>query len=285
MPRASQLAVAGLVATGLFIAAISVPPLFNPIFGEEPRIWSPGLLLTGLTYLVIAALFGALRNRVGVALAMISGLLSFTMALGFTLSRIEMLSIFRGGTVVDSILVELIVFGLLAGVQAVVVIGVLDGARRWNLLAELNTGRFAAAALLAGIGLALGLGPSGGDYAITLTPITMPQEFRAVQYTIAIPHFVAFAAIVLNGRFATIGSLAVTVASMLLAVRVLAGLFDFRGGVDHIVGSVVLWALLLIAEVAVVFLLLASAWLGSQGTATKPPASAAESLRSRTSGP
>jgi hypothetical protein len=165
---------------------------------------------------------------------------------------------------------EIVLSGLLAAAHAVVVVGVLDGARRWNLIAELNARRIAAAALLAGIGFALALGPMGGDYTITLTPITMPRVYRAVEYSIAIPHFVAVVAIALNGRFATIGSLAVTAAGVLLAVQVLAALVGWRNGIESVLDSVVLWTLLLIAWAAAGLLLLAPVWMTIQGAATKP---------------
>jgi hypothetical protein len=51
MQRGSALAIAGLVAIGLFLVAISVPPLFNAIFGEEPTIWAPEGVVYGLLYL------------------------------------------------------------------------------------------------------------------------------------------------------------------------------------------------------------------------------------------
>ena len=274
MQRDSALAIAGLVAIGLFNVAVSVPPLFNPIFGEEPTTWSPGGLVYGLLYLAVAGLVRA-RSRVGVGLAIVLGMLGFTVALGFTLSRFQMvLMTFRGDGVNERMPLEFVVFGLLAAAHAVVVVGVLGAARRWNLVVELDARRCAAAALLAGIGFALGLGSTGGDYAIMLTPIdTMPRAYEIVEFTIAIPHFVAFAAIALNGRFATIGSLAVTVGGILIAVQVLAAFAGWQNGIESVLESAVLWTLLLIAWAAAGLLLLASAGMEIQGAATKPLAS------------
>ena len=245
-----------MVAIGFFLIAISLPPLFNPIFGEEPEsFWWPGTVANGILYLATAALVGVFRARLGVGLAMVLGMLGFTLSLGWMLSRFSI-------GFVTLPWPEVVVTGLLAAAHAVVVVGVLDGARRWNLIAELNPRRTAAAALLAGIGFALGLGPmGGGDYSITLTPITMPREYQALEYTVAIAHFVAVAAIALNGRFATIGSLAVAAAGFLLAVRVLAALAGFKRGVEFVSDSLSLWALLLISELAVGLLLSASVWL------------------------
>ena len=268
MLRASALAIAGLVAIGLFLVAISVPPLFNPIFGEEPTIWAPEGVVIGLFYLAVAGLVRA-RSRVGVGLAIVLGMLGFTVALGFTLSRTQMVL-----TTVDWRMTgEFIVFGLLAAAHAVVVVGVFGAARRWTLVVELDARRRAAAALLAGIGFALGLGSTGGDYAITLAPIAMPEAYRIVESAIAIGHFVAFAAIALNGRFATIGSLAVTVGGILIAVQVLAAFVGWQNGIQSVLASAALWTLLLIAWAAAGFLLLASAGTEIQGAATKPLAS------------
>lgn len=70
MPRVATLAVASLVATGLFLIAISLPPLYNPIFGEEPEsFWWPGTVANGLLYLATAVLVGVFRTRLGVGLA------------------------------------------------------------------------------------------------------------------------------------------------------------------------------------------------------------------------
>jgi len=268
MPRPSTLAVASLVATGLFLIAISLPPLYEPIFGEEPEsYWWPDTVANGLLYLATAALVGVFRTRLGVGLAMVLGMIGFTLALGFVLSR------FGSGFVGSRSAAEVVVMGLFAAAHAVVLIGVLDGARRWNLVADMDTHRRAAAALLAGIGFALALGVMGGDYGITLTPISMPRVYQALEYTIAIPHFVGVAAIVLNGRFATIGSLAVAVAGVLLAVQVLAALVGWRDGIEFLLDSVVLWASLLFAWAAAGLLALAPVWAGIQGAMTKPLAS------------
>src|SRR5918999_5817610 len=83
--RLSDLAIASLVAVGLFLIAISVPPLYNPIFGEEPSVWSPETVANGAVYLAVAALV-ARRIRLGVGLAIVLGMLGLTMALGLTLS-------------------------------------------------------------------------------------------------------------------------------------------------------------------------------------------------------
>jgi hypothetical protein len=266
MPRDSALAIAGLVAIGLFLVAISVPPLFNPIFGEEPTIWAPDGVVYGLLYLAVAGLVRA-RSRLGVGSAIVLGMLGFTVALGYTLTRFQMVFGSR-------MMLEVIVVGLLAAAHAVVVACVLGAARRWNLVVELDTRRRAAAALLAGIGFALGLGSMGGDYGIMLDPIdAMPQAYRIVEFWIAIAHFVAFAAIALHGRFATIGSLALTVGGILIAVQVLAALVGSQYGIESVLDSVVLWTSLLIAWVAAGLLLLASAGMGIQQAATKPLAS------------
>ena len=99
MPRHSTLAVAGLVAIGLILIAISVPPLYNPIFGEEPEsFWWPSTVANGLLYLATAVLVGIVRTLLGVGLAIVLGLLGFTLALGFILSRFGMGYPRRSGT-------------------------------------------------------------------------------------------------------------------------------------------------------------------------------------------
>ena len=117
--------------------------------------------------------------------------------------------------------------------------------------------------MFAGLGFALALGIWGGEYAITLTPIEMPEIYEAIQYWIALPQFVAFAAITLNGRFATIGSLVVAAAGFLLAVRVIAALFSFSGGIEFIADSIVLWTMLAGAWGAAGLMLLSLVWTGT----------------------
>jgi hypothetical protein len=275
MPRLSTLAVVSLVAIGLFLIAISVPPLYDVIWGEAPwSFWEPTTLANGLLYLATAVLVATALARFGVGMAMVLGMLGFTVAFGFMLSR------FAPGIVDDRMAAETIVLGLLAGAHAVVVVGVLSGAKRWNLIAELSPRRAAAAALLAGIGFALALGSFGGDYARTLAPISMPRMYQAVGYTIAIPHFVAFAAIALNGRFARIGSVALIVAGMVLAVQVLVALVGPRSGFDnlstreYIVVSMFLWTFLLVAWAVAGLLLLGPGRVSMRRTVAKPVASA-----------
>lgn len=270
LPRVSTLAVAGLIATGLFLIAISVPPLYNAIFGEEPNVWEPVGVANGFLYLAAAGLVRA-RSRIGVGLAIVLGSLGFTLAFGLALSRLDMgLSVLRGeASVSGTTVLEIIVLGLLVAAHGVVVVGVIDGARRWRLV-ELDTRRGAAAALLAGIGFALGLGVFGGEYAILLSPITMPPAYRIVEYTIVIPHFVAFAAIALSGRFATILSIALIVAGILIGIQVLAALVGWQHGVASVLDTVALWTLLLAAWAAAGLLLLASAWTDVRGPATPP---------------
>lgn len=270
MPRLSTLAVAALVAIGLFVVAISVPPLYSAVWGEGPSSeWAPVLLANGVLYLATAALVGLTRARFGVGMATVLGMLGFTFALGFMLSRFA--SDFRD----VGFAVEITVLGLLAGAHAVVLVGLLSGARRWNLVAELSPRRTAAAALLAGIGFALALGPFGGDYGIRLAPIVMPRMYQAVGYSIAIAHFVAFAAIALNGRFARIGSLALIAAGLVLAVQVLAALAGPRSGFDcictrqYIPAGMVLWSFLLVAWAAAAVLLVSPDRIRMRATVTK----------------
>jgi hypothetical protein len=253
----SDLAIASLVAIGLFLIAISVPPLYNPIFAEEPEVWSPLMAANGALYVATAVLV-AYRTRVGVGLAMVLGMLGFTMALGLTLSWLG-----YGFSNIRTT-VETFVTGLVAGAHAVVVVGVLDGARRWKLVAEIETPRRVAAALFAGLGFALTLGTWLGDFAVLLTPIEMPESYQAVQYWVAIPQFVAFAAITLNARFATLGSLVVAAASFLLAVQVVAALFGFRGGIDLLTDSIALWTMMAGAWGAAAMMLLVPIWIGTQ---------------------
>jgi hypothetical protein len=274
MGRFPTFAVASLVVIGLFLVAISVPPLNDSIWGEAPwSLWDPTTLANGLLYLATAVLVGLTRTRLGVGMAMVLGMLGFTFALGFMLSR------FASDFFDVRLAAETTVLGLLAGAHAVVLVDVLSSARRWNLIAEPSPRRTAAAALLAGIGFALALGPFGGDYGIPLTPIVMPRMYQAVAYTIAIPHFVAFAAIALNGRFARIGSLALIAAGLVLAVQVLVALAGPRSGFDcictreYIPAGMVLWSFLLVAWAAAAVLLVAPDPIRRHARATKPLAS------------
>jgi hypothetical protein len=262
----SDLAVASLVAVGLFVIAIGVPPLFNPIFGEEPTTWAPEIVANGALYVVVAALV-ARGSRIGFGLALVLGMLGFAMTLGLTLSWLGLGYAFGSASLRT---VETLVTGLLAAAHAVVVVGAIHGALRRNLAAELDVPRRAAAALLAGVGFTLSLGSWGGAFAIMLTPIEMPGAYEAVKLWVAIPHFVAFAAITLNGRFATIGSLVVGAAGFLLGVQVTAALVGFGGVIGSITASVALWTTLTIAWAAAGLLLLAPMWTSLQATSRRP---------------
>lgn len=247
MPLVSSFAVVSLVLTGVFLIAIFIPPLYNTIFGEEPIVWSPFGVANGILYLAAAALFGTLRSRLGLGLALVLAMAGFTQSLSWTLSRFGM-------GVVNFPVVEVVVTSGLVILHAVVFAGTLSAARRWGILSQPDSGAALPTALLAGLGFALGLGFGGGDYAILLHPIQEPLWFDAMQYWLPLPHFVAAAALALRGRLAVPGALLVSVAGIVIALGLLIALMGF-GELQYRLGSVALWSLFLVAYITAAGLL------------------------------
>ena len=68
LPFVSLLAVVALMLTGAFVIAISSPPLFNIIFGEEDS-WEPWGVAYGIVYLAAAAPLGRSEPALGWVLA------------------------------------------------------------------------------------------------------------------------------------------------------------------------------------------------------------------------
>lgn len=264
MPLISGFAVVSLVLTGLFLIAIHIPPLYNMIFGEEPRLWSPVGVANGVMYLAAATLFGIFRSRLGLGLGLVLAMTGFTQSLSWTLSRFGMGTYFPVG--------EIVVTSALAILQAVAFVGALSAARRWGVLSEPAPGTALPAALLAGLGFALGLGFGGGEWAIVLHPIERPMWFIAIQYWLPVPHFVAAAALALRGRFADLGALLVCVAGISIALRMLAGLLAFEGGPGSQIlqSSVFVWSLFLVAY-ATAAGLLSLRWIHRFGSRATSP--------------
>jgi hypothetical protein len=250
--RLSDLAVASLVVVGFFLIAISVPPLHDQVWRGEDLSWAPMIAANGAAYVSAAALV-ARGTRVGFGLSLVLGMLGFSMALGFLVVQLGLQFWY-----VETVVLTLVI-GLLAGAHAVIVVGVLGGARRRKLAAELDVSRRAAAALLAGLGFALTFGIVGGEFASTLKPINVPTVYEEEEFWVAIAQFVAFAAIALNGRFATAGSLVVATAGFLVGVRVTATLIG-----EAPTEAIVLWTLLTIAWAAVGLLLLTPMLTGTR---------------------
>jgi hypothetical protein len=182
----------------------------------------------------------------------------FTTALGRALDLISsVLSMMRSPgsfTLVQP--VEVMVFTILSILSAVAVVGVIEAARRWGMLSRSESGYALPAVILAGIGFAFGLGIWGGDYGILLEPISIPW-YDGIRLWLPLPHFVAAAALVLRGRFATPGAIAMSGGGLLLSLSVLMAIVSF--GVSfgwEIAKSVVPWLLFVLGYLLTAALLL-----------------------------
>ena len=254
LPFVSLLAVVALMLTGAFVIAISSPPLFNIIFGEED-LWEPWGVAYGIVYLAAAVAFGTVRTRLALAACLILAMTGFTTALGRALDLISsVLSMMRSPgsfTLVQP--VEVMLFTILSILSAVAIVGVIEAAHRWEMLSRPESGYALPAVILAGIGFALGLGIWGGDYGILLDPIRMPW-YDGIRSWLPLPHFVAAAALVLGGRFATPGAIAISGGGLLLSLSVLMAIVSF--GAWEIAKSVVPWLLFVLGYLLTAALLL-----------------------------
>ena len=254
----ARAAVGALVLVGLVFIAVFSPPLFNVVFGEEYP-WYPAGVAYGAAYMLAAAGFVWLRDRLTLGMSLVLAMTGFTFFSAWALVRIADVVdvVFHPGSYYVLIQpLEIGVVGALGILHAVIVLGVLASAREWMMDATPHVGRAWPAAILAGVGFGIGLAAVGGEYAIILMPIRLPW-FEANRDWVPLVHFLAAGALILDGRAAAAAGLMVSVAGALLAVSVIGAILSF--GAWEVAWSLVPWLLFLAGYVAVAGMLIARA--------------------------
>ena len=257
------LAVASLVVTGLFLIAIFSPPLFNMIFGEE-YAWYEWGVIYGIVHVAAAVALVTLRSRLGLGAGLILASINFTSLSGYLLSRIPGPG---GFTYVDP--VELVIVSIVTALQATIVVGVLDAARRWDQLPGTDLGRSLSAAILGGIGFAIGLAFWGGDYGIMVSPIEMPV-YETIAVWLSLPHFVALAALAFGGRLVVPVAVAISLGGTLLGAANVFVLATWDVSPWSLVDSIALWGLLTVGYAAAAIILLRPPATNVPGRSAEP---------------
>ncbi len=256
-------AVGALVLVGLLFIAIFSPPLFNIVFGEEYP-WAPEGVAYGVTYLLAAMAFAWLRSRLALGTSLVLAMTGFTFFSGWALVRIADVVdvVFHPGPYYVLIQpLEIGVVLVLLALHAVIGLGVLASAQGWGIAAPPAMARAWPAAILAGVGFGIGLGATGGEYAIFLTPIHLPW-FEANRDWLPLIHFLAAAALALHGRLAATAGLIVSAGGALLALSIIGAILSF--GAWEVAGGLVPWLLFLCAyAVAAVLIARPQRWLQS----------------------
>jgi len=228
----------GLV--GLLLVFVSLPPGYRLAFGQtEVYAWDAVLLANGLLYLVAAALIGVFRTRLGIGLGLVLAMAGFTLTLAIAFSSVT----YGFGSVFWR---QLLPFGGLAFLHALAFAGALAAAQRRGIMPQASRHAALIAAILAGLGLAVGLAYWGGGLGILMSPTNTTDWFRMIQGWLPLFHFVAVAAIALRGRLALPFAALVSVGGTLVALAMLVSLAIFRGGALHVLDSVALWGFFLV---------------------------------------